>query len=795
MSTTTHDPKSNRVNPEELAKLIESLPEGAEIISRPAPVAGAKRTFSRTASKATEPAAAGGLFFREAKRTKVTEKGDNDADMAIKEDAEAAKAKATLKAKFEEWAAKFAPRMEEDTEGTIRFINPKYPRFCPGWKWMQDDHIAEHERHDIWMEEELNGKAFLLAQVYGSPSPTEDIVDTVVLALGRHERSGRVEGLNRPQVSSYIISLDPEDVEDMGQVGALNRALENTVGMRAHGLVIRERGTGVQHLVDVLREGLEKCKDGRDAILEKWVEDLEKVVMETCRTAHTLKSIPVDYRYPAVKSTSIVMEIVSDDDSAPPSVPKKPKGTIKPKPQAIATRTSPRNTSSRMLEPLFHKSSKAKPNISTPSLSKGAGAAEDTPRANPSKQEEYRAQARFHDPKYIDIDEPDIDRSKGGAKPDQAVLDATVICTLADGSSDKWKVRCLGSARCRKVFAYPRKKVRWLDHIVGCPHLPEQLRNAVKADFAAGAPAARVEAMEKKRKAEEDSESEGNDARKRAKGGNDHIPKDGNGGGQGMVLDLARKSRRTELKAVLDSDVVQFVCASLIPPSVVDLPQWKKMWSDAMPIYTPASSTTLRDSHIPQQAEFVRQKQMEYIKTQHNLTLTLDGVVEDIGPHRIAAMYTDDTGNTRKGRRLTCADYPHIINGKDPVHHMHNGCKDIARLPVFESVIAIIRRTTKFFRKSSGAKGHLREAMYALGISRAKIIDDETIELPEESDRDCFHSDGHAAAWFKAELTQIVKVLEPLAKSIKCLESGHSCEDSWQNESYGSRTQRGCVGP
>lgn len=319
------------------------------------------------------------------------------------------------------------------------------------------------------------------------------------------------------------------------------------------------------------------------------------------------------------------MEIVSDDDSASPSVPKKPKGSTKPKPQATATRTSPRKAPSKTLEPLFHKSPKAKPSTSTPSLSKGVGTTGDSDRANPTKQEEYRTQARFHDPKYIDIDEPDIDRSKGGAKPDQAVLDATVICKLADRSSDKWKVRCLGSAKCRKVFAYPRKKLRWLDHIASCPHLPEPLRKAVKADFAAGAPAARVEAMEKKRKAEEDSENEGNDARKRAKGGNDHVPKDGNDGGQGMVLDLARKSRRTELKAVLDSDVVQFVCASLIPPSVVDLPQWKKMWSDAVPIYTPASSTTLRDSHIPQQAEFVRQKQMEFIKTQYNLTLTLDG--------------------------------------------------------------------------------------------------------------------------------------------------------------------------
>ncbi|KAG8895199.1 hypothetical protein FRC01_012511 [Tulasnella sp. 417] len=389
--------------------------------------------------------------------------------------------------------------------------------------------------------------------------------------------------LPEPQASSYIISLDPEDVEDMGPVGALNRALENTVGMRARGLVIRERGTGVQQLVDVLREGLEKCKSGRDAILEKWVDDLEKVAMETCRNANTLKDMPVDYRYPVAKITSTIMELVSDDDLSPSanasaSAPKKPKGTTKPKQPATATRKSPRKASNRVPIPLSHTSPNAKPSNSAPPPSKGARATVNTPPANPTKQDEYRTQARFHDPKYVDIDEPEIDRSKGGAKPDQAVMNATVICKLADGSSDKWKVRCLGSARCRRIFAYPRKKVQWLDHIASCPHLPEPLRKAVKADFAAGAPAARVEAMEKKRKAEEDSEDEGDGVRKRAKGENDKPSKD-----EGMVLDLARKSRRTELKAVLDNDVVQFICASLMPPSVVDLPQWKKMWNDAVP--------------------------------------------------------------------------------------------------------------------------------------------------------------------------------------------------------------------
>lgn len=178
-----------------MKRLLEALPKGTEIITKPISLAGEKRTFSRTASQNSEPKAAGGLFFRETKRTKLTEKGDGDASMAVQENQEAIKAKDALKAEFDKWEEKFAPRIAEDTEGTIRFINQRYPRFVPGWKWMNDDNIAEHERLDIWKAEKVDGKTFLLAQIYGTTTPGESHVELIVSALERHETSKRVEGL------------------------------------------------------------------------------------------------------------------------------------------------------------------------------------------------------------------------------------------------------------------------------------------------------------------------------------------------------------------------------------------------------------------------------------------------------------------------------------------------------------------------------------------------------------------------------------------------------------------------
>ena len=78
--------------------------------------------------------------------------------------------------------------------------------------------------------------------------------------------------LPEPSVSSYSFHLNAKDVEDLGYEGALNWMLENTLGLRVHGLKLRERGSGIVGVVQVLEEGILKCP--KSAILEKWLDDL-----------------------------------------------------------------------------------------------------------------------------------------------------------------------------------------------------------------------------------------------------------------------------------------------------------------------------------------------------------------------------------------------------------------------------------------------------------------------------------------------------------------------------------------
>lgn len=89
--------------------------------------------------------------------------------------------------------------------------------------------------------------------------------------------------LPQPKNSSYSFLLDAEDLDDIGYEGALNRALENSLGLRANGLKLRERGPGIISLVPVFEEAFSKCPGS--AILEKWVDDLVDVARSASTTA------------------------------------------------------------------------------------------------------------------------------------------------------------------------------------------------------------------------------------------------------------------------------------------------------------------------------------------------------------------------------------------------------------------------------------------------------------------------------------------------------------------------------
>ncbi|CAE6512041.1 unnamed protein product [Rhizoctonia solani] len=159
--------------------------------------------------------------------------------------------------------------------------------------------------------------------------------------------------LPEPKVSSYSFHLDAEDVEDIGHEGAINRMLENTLGLRVNGLTLRERGAGIAGVVKVLEEGMLQCP--KSAILEKWLNDLIALS----------------------QSAGAVVKPVANKESV--------------------------TSFTRMKESTSEK------------------------RFGITK-----ADSQWIDPRYIDIDEETIDRSKGGAIPDPYVVAATVPCYHTD---------------------------------------------------------------------------------------------------------------------------------------------------------------------------------------------------------------------------------------------------------------------------------------------------------------------------------------------------------------------------
>jgi len=73
-------------------------------------------------------------------------------------------------------------------------------------------------------------------------------------------------------------TVDDEDIQDMGKIGALNRALEIRFGQRNNGpIIFKERGIGLEAVVDVLHSYLDKddVQSSTEVILlQKWVDDL-----------------------------------------------------------------------------------------------------------------------------------------------------------------------------------------------------------------------------------------------------------------------------------------------------------------------------------------------------------------------------------------------------------------------------------------------------------------------------------------------------------------------------------------
>ncbi|KAF8596965.1 hypothetical protein BDV93DRAFT_453992, partial [Ceratobasidium sp. AG-I] len=165
-----------------------------------------------------------------------------------------------------------------------------------------------------------------------------------------------------------------------------------------------------------------------------------------------------------------------------------------------------------------------------------------------------------------------------------------------------------------------------------------------------------------------------------------------------------------------------------------------------------------------------------------------------VGPEKFACVVSDNAGNTRAARSLLEQEYPWIITLQDACHHQSNAAKDIGELSHFRSCIAKMRSIITHFHTSSFAARHLSALRAKYHVSQGLVAIGNTrfasfyyasqstlrclpliLELISSGASPIFWMlDRNTVRAFNDDLQQLSAVLEPFARSIKCLESSNS---------------------
>ena len=236
---------------------------------------------------------------------------------------------------------------------------------------------------------------------------------------------------------------------------------------------------------------------------------------------------------------------------------------------------------------------------------------------------------------YIDNPEP-IAKGPSGCPADDLVQSLAICCHRCDDLKKNNMFHCVGtSTGCTTVWKGKKcVKMQITSHAVTCEHIPHNLWKRIDSGLALQALSAKILASDTSGSMKKLTSSPSGSligipvARGSAKWAADLT--------QPSIFPLVKKAWQTELANQLDADIVSFFCVDGIPPSKVDIPEWKQMWAHAVPSYTPASSSKLEEYHIPSEAALVRSKQLEHLRTCVNLSIMFNGQTT----HRPESVYT-----------------------------------------------------------------------------------------------------------------------------------------------------------
>lgn len=100
----------------------------------------------------------------------------------------------------------------------------------------------------------------------------------------------------------------------------------------------------------------------------------------------------------------------------------------------------------------------------------------------------------------------------------------------------------------------------------------------------------------------------------------------------------AKEEARRRYQDKVDHIIMRLICVRGFVPNVIDSPEWKELMGVLNSSYHPTSADAFADKHIPREAAYIRQRQIEELRLVNNLTLTFDGTTTR-KPHSVYTVH------------------------------------------------------------------------------------------------------------------------------------------------------------
>ena len=178
-------------------------------------------------------------------------------------------------------------------------------------------------------------------------------------------------------------------------------------------------------------------------------------------------------------------------------------------------------------------------------------------------------------------------------------------------------IRCVGSQGCHQTWAPPRSRQWILGHLAKCTYIDAKLRQKVIEELgskaigpAAGEMLVKVLSQDSTGAAIEEIKPS-------------NLTKKGKG--NGTLTAFATNGGRKKQKEECDYHLMKCIVCCGIPPTIIDLKEWKEMMAALNPYYHPPSSTTLTEKLIVNEAAKLTAAVGKLLSTCRNLTITFDG--------------------------------------------------------------------------------------------------------------------------------------------------------------------------